>query len=204
MDQKSRAAELIELINALGYECALVGGLAVSVRTRPRATKDVDVAVAVATDKDAESIGYRLTQAGYTLRDTFESKVTGYISTLRFNHPRDSRSAPEPTIDVLFSSSGIERELVEAATPVRASLAPGIPVARIPHLIALKALSESDERPVDRDDLLALIRAASKAELDEALAAVALIQERGFHRGKDLRSLLREFIRKYQAKSSGT
>ena len=35
---------------------ALVGGLAVSVRTEPRFTRDADLAVALATDAEAEAL----------------------------------------------------------------------------------------------------------------------------------------------------
>ncbi|MEM8712925.1 MAG: hypothetical protein AAGG01_18390, partial [Planctomycetota bacterium] len=86
----------------------MVGGLALSIRSRPGLTKDVDVAVAVSRDSDAEEVGFALSQAGYTLRAPFESTVTGYVSTLRFNHPDDPENAEEPTIDLLFASSGIE------------------------------------------------------------------------------------------------
>ena len=39
-----------------GVPFALVGGLAVSVRTEPRFTRDADLAVAVASDEQAETI----------------------------------------------------------------------------------------------------------------------------------------------------
>lgn len=39
---------------------ALMGGLAVSVRSRPRFSSDLDVVVAVETDQDAESLVYAL------------------------------------------------------------------------------------------------------------------------------------------------
>jgi len=39
---------------------ALVGGLAVSVRTEPRFTRDLDLAVAVADDRAAEDLVHRL------------------------------------------------------------------------------------------------------------------------------------------------
>lgn len=39
-----------------GTAGALVGGLAVSVRTEPRFTRDVDLAVAVGSDEEAERI----------------------------------------------------------------------------------------------------------------------------------------------------
>ena len=127
----------------------------------------------------------------------FESKVTGYISTLRFNHPQDPVDAEEPTVDLLFSSSGIESELVRSATVMKTSSGATLRVARLPYLLALKTLSESDKRPNDLDDLKALIRVASRDELREAGELVALIEERGYHRGMNLRERLETFIERF-------
>lgn len=55
------------------------------------------------------------------------------------------------------------------------------------HLIALKALArDDDQRPQDLADLRSLLRVADAAELARARTAVALIEERGFHRGRRL------------------
>lgn len=48
-----------------GVRAALVGGLAVSVRTEPRFTRDIDLAVAVADDAEAESVVARLRRRGW-------------------------------------------------------------------------------------------------------------------------------------------
>ena len=48
-----------DLIQA-GVPFAVVGGLAVSVRTEPRFTRDADLAVALATDAEAESLIHAL------------------------------------------------------------------------------------------------------------------------------------------------
>ena len=92
-----------------------------------------------------------------------------------------------------FSSSGIEPELVEAAE--RVSYRPGtmLPVARVGHLIALKVLSESDERLQDRIDLKVLAAVATQADWSTAEAAVRLIRARGYHRGRALRKRLRRW-----------
>jgi hypothetical protein len=58
-----------------------------------------------------------------------------------------------------------------------------MPVASIGHLIALKALAG---RHQDLTDLGYLISAASDADLDEARASAAMIEERGFNRGQRL------------------
>lgn len=51
---------------------ALVGGLAVSVRTEPRFTRDADLAVAVASDAEAEALVHRLQTVGYRIESLVE------------------------------------------------------------------------------------------------------------------------------------
>jgi len=88
---------------------------------------------------------------------------------------------------VLFASSGIEPEIVEAAEPLE--ILPGlrVPVARVGHLLALKLLSQDDRtRPQDRPDLIALARVATPADIEEARRGVALIHARGFQRNREL------------------
>lgn len=52
--------QLSALLEAQRQPWALVGGLAVSVRTEPRFTRDIDFAMAVADDDEAEAIVYSL------------------------------------------------------------------------------------------------------------------------------------------------
>ncbi|MGH8902185.1 MAG: nucleotidyl transferase AbiEii/AbiGii toxin family protein [Egibacteraceae bacterium] len=53
-------------LDHLGVTCALVGGLAVSVRTQPRFTRDIDLTVAVRDDRDAERLVRSLVSAGFS------------------------------------------------------------------------------------------------------------------------------------------
>lgn len=58
-------------------------------------------------------------------------------------------------------------------------------------LIAVKLLARDDEsRPQDLADLRALREAADQDELELARAAVGLIEQRGYHRGRDLAAAL--------------
>ncbi|MGH7277846.1 MAG: hypothetical protein ACREJG_04085 [Candidatus Rokuibacteriota bacterium] len=98
-------------------------------------------------------------------------------------------------LDALFASSGIEAEVVTAADAL--DVLPGLraPVATSGHLIALKVLARDDRmRPQDRVDLVALVAAATPADLAQAREALALIEQRGFHRGKNLAAELEEFL----------
>jgi hypothetical protein len=47
-------------LDAIGARWAIIGGLAVAVRSEPRFTKDVDLAVAVADDREAEDLVNRM------------------------------------------------------------------------------------------------------------------------------------------------
>ncbi len=171
---------------------ALVGGLAASSRAEPRFTRDVDLAVAVDDDAAAEALVRRLLAEGYRATSVLEQEEIGRLSTVRFLPPEDV--AAGAVIDLLFASSGIEFEIVDAAEPT--TLAPGlrVPVARTGHLIAMKLLSDAAQRPQDRIDLVRLVQHADPDELALAVAAVALIEDRGFSRGRNLGVSLTELL----------
>ena len=171
---------------------ALVGGLAVSVRTEPRFTRDADFAVAVSGDAEAEALIQRLRAIGYEVTALVEQDAVGRLATVRLALAGDAEG---PVMDLLFASSGIEREIVAAADPL--DLLPGlrVKVARAEHLIALKVLSRDDERrPQDLVDLRALIRTATHAEIARAREALDLILARGYHRGRELLPLLESLL----------
>jgi hypothetical protein len=167
-----------------GVAFALVGGLAVSVRTEPRFTRDADVAVAVTGDPDAEALIHTLRRRGYVIEAIVEQEAVGRLATVRLAR---SSQPQAPIIDLLFASSGIEREIVGDAEPIEVIRNLTIPVARTGHLIALKILSRDDfRRPQDLVDLRALLRAASPPELSLTRQSLLLISKRGYHRGRDL------------------
>ncbi|MCC6850659.1 MAG: nucleotidyl transferase AbiEii/AbiGii toxin family protein [Deltaproteobacteria bacterium] len=164
---------------------ALVGGLAVSVRAEPRLTRDLDVAVVVADDADAEVVVRTLVADGYRAAATVEHVERRRLATVRLIAPGGSGAGL--VVDVLFASSGIEAEVVADAELLEVLPGTAVPVARVGHLVALKLLARDDRaRPQDADDLVALRRVTSDSEVARARQAVALIQDRGFARGRDL------------------
>ncbi len=169
-----------------GFGCALVGGLAVGLRTVPRATKDIDFAVAAATDGDAEAVVRAAKGLGLRAVTLLEHAETGRIATVRF---AEIGGNPEAAVDLLFAACGLETEIVDAAEPVRCGVG-SVLVASLPHLVAMKVLSESPRRSQDRSDLRALLSHAPDREVRQAAAALELITARGFARGKDLRAVL--------------
>jgi len=80
---------------------------------------------------------------------------------------------------LLFANSGIEDEAVRRADRLEVLPDVFMPVASTGHLIALKALAGGHQNLTDLGYLIAV---ASGADLDEATAAAALIEERGFNR----------------------
>ena len=180
-------------LTGAGARFALVGGLAVSVRTEPRFTRDADLAVAVSSDSEAEQIIHRLRMLGYRVESLVEQDAVGRLAAARLTRAHDARG---PVIDLLFASSGIEPELVRDATPLEVLAGLTLPVAQVGDLIALKALSRDDERrPQDLVDLRALIKVASTADVARARASTLLIAARGFDRGRDLPSELDRMLR---------
>ncbi len=174
-----------DLVRA-GVSHALVGGLAVSVRTQPRFTRDADLAVAVTSDTEAEALIHELRTRNYRVEAIVEQDAVGRLATVRLTR---SNEPHPPVLDLLFASSGIEPEVVAAAEPIELLPNLRMGVARTGHLIALKVLSRDDVgRPQDLVDLRALLSVATPVELARARDALMLIAARGYHRGRDLAS----------------
>jgi predicted nucleotidyltransferase len=171
----------------------VVGALAVSARSEPRFTRDLDLAVVVSGDPDAEGLIHELQRRGYQLAAIVEQQATGRLATARLI-PQEEGAAGI-VVDLLFASSGIELEIVSSAETLPLFRDLPVPVATVGHLIALKVLARDDTlRPQDRADLVALVRAADPGDLARAREAVSLIQQRGFHRGRDLSADLRQIL----------
>ncbi|WP_437625451.1 nucleotidyl transferase AbiEii/AbiGii toxin family protein [Sorangium sp. So ce1151] len=180
-------------LEALDRRLALVGGLAVSVRAEPRFTRDVDLAVVVTDDDDAEALSRELQARGYQVLAVVEQKAQGRLATVRLQTP--SRPPRGVVTDLLFASSGIETEIVEAAEPIQIFPDVMIPVAQTGHLLALKVLARDDRRrPQDLVDIRTLLAIARDTDIAMARSAVELIERRGFARGRDLRRLLEDVL----------
>jgi hypothetical protein len=197
MNQVERALrEIVAVLETLGHPYALVGGLAVSARAEPRTTRDVDVAIGVADDRAAEEVVHAFVERGYGVAATVEHKSKKRLATVRLRRPSEASGV---LVDLLFSSSGIEAEIVAGGSALEVVPGLRVPVASIGHLIATKVLARDDrERPQDWDDLRALIHEARGADLADARQALASIEERGFHRGRDLRELLEQAIAEHR------
>lgn len=188
--------ETADVLRELNQRWAVIGGIAVSVRTQPRFTQDVDLAIAVTDDAGAESLVHLLGQRGYQVLAALEHNFAGRLATVRL-FPK--KEAPDGVVvDLLFASSGIENEIVAAAEGIE--IVPGlfVPVARTEHLIAMKVLALAPHRRHDASDLVYLLNNISPSELARAREAITLIETRGFSRGKSLNAVLDEVIASLQ------
>lgn len=185
-------SRLDEDLRTLGREWALVGGLAVSARAEPRTTRDVDVVLAAEGDAEAEEIIADLLSRGYGVEGQLEHTDSDRLAGMRLVSPAEPEDGL--VVDLLFASSGIEHEIIEAAEELEVVAGWSVPVARTGHLITLKVLAyrpdHPEQRPMDLHDALALLAVADDAELQLARDGLALIARRGFDRGKDLQSEL--------------
>ena len=181
--------QIVGDLHDLGSPWALVGGLAVCARAEPRPTADIDIAVAVPDDATAKARVDDLLAAGYRSRESILHDQTGRLATVRLL----SRVAGEDVaVDLFFASSGVEAEVVGAAESLEVPPGLTIPVARIGHLIAVKLCWRRSEKR-DRD-LRTLIERADAEDLEDARHLIALITERGYHRGRDLGAALDSWL----------
>ena len=144
-----------DALRELGRPFALVGGLAVSVRVEPRFTRDIDLAVAIADDAAAEALVADLQGRGFTIQLSLEQRAIGRLAAVRLTAPGEYTTGI--VVDLLFASSGIEGDICAAADVMEIASGMAIPVATVGHLLVMKVLSRSDERPQDGVDLHALL-----------------------------------------------
>ncbi|MFL6196459.1 MAG: hypothetical protein ACJ75H_19920 [Thermoanaerobaculia bacterium] len=176
-------------LRAVGARWALIGGFAVILRAESRSTRDLDVVLAVSGDREAEAIVRALHLRGYRdhPKGGMIEREDGRLATVRLvSPPLDEDLGSE--IDLLIACSGVEAEVVAAATLVEVLPGVVIPVARAGHLVALKVLAG---RLKDADHLDSLIRAMDADDLRLARETVDLIERRGFN-DKPERDLLVE------------
>jgi hypothetical protein len=117
-----------------------------------------------------------------------EHDVRKRLSTVRLSSPE------KVTVDLLFASSGIEPEVVAAATDIELPDVGPIRVARAEDLLALKVLSMRETRLQDRIDAQHLIEFVRDIDLERVRTSLALITARGYHREQDLAAKLARLL----------
>lgn len=174
-------------LRALGVRWALVGGMAVSFRARPRVTLDVDVAIPITAEADQDNLVRELRGRGY--QGPFTLPRNQPVRFVRLLAP--NRRTEGVFVDLLFELSGVERDVVELAQ--NGSVFPDlrVPIATTGHLLALKVLANREK---DQDDIRALLESARREDIELARRALDLMSKRDFERLEN-RDLLREFAR---------
>lgn len=180
---ESAFTRLVTDLLILRIRWALVGGMAISVRAQPRTTEDLDVVIAVQSDREAEKIAFAFRGLGYLYlpEHVLEQQESERLATVRLISPEGEEHGV--VVDLLFASSGIEREIVAAAEPIEVLPGVVVPVARAGHLVAMKVLAGREQ---DTRDVLWLWDAADDGERQLARDALAEITRRHYNRGKDL------------------
>ena len=174
-------------LHGLGIPFALVGGLAVSVRSEVRFTRDVDIAVAVADDNEAEDVIYRLRAAGYSPVATVEHERHERLATARLRSPSGM------VVGLVFASSGIEGEVVREASTFDYPGVGEIPVAEPEELLAMKILSMTHDRLQDRIDALNLLK-CNEVDLSRVRRRLRDITTREYDRVQDLDAKLQSLL----------
>jgi hypothetical protein len=178
-------------LQAIGARWALVGGFAVILRAESRSTRDIDVVLAVSGDREAEGIVRSLRMRGYQdhPKGGMIERSDGRLSTVRLVSPLlDEEDETGSEIDLLVACTGVEAEVVAAATPMEVFSGITIPVARAGHLVALKVLAG---RLKDAEHIQVLVREMGTEDLRIARETVELIERRGFQENPE-RNLLVE------------
>ena len=168
-------------LDALGVRWALVGALAVAVRAEPRQTTDLDVVVLVSGDREAQGIVSALLGRGYSFYEQLEERKGERLAGMRLLTP----GAPDQqvVVDLLFSFSGIEPEVVEGAEVLEVLPGLSIPVATTAQLLAMKVFAAEDRRK-DLVDIPLLLEVATETDLQETRSLLHLIAARGRYQGE--------------------
>ena len=140
-------SDAISMLESRGIECAVIGGLAVSLRGQPRMTVDVDLVIAADVD-DALRLARDL--PGTRFQPLFpgveEVILAAFILPLRHR-------ATGVRVDLAVGMSGFEHEAIGRAT--RMSIGETrAPVVTVEDLLVMKALAG---RPQDEQDIRGIV-----------------------------------------------
>jgi len=188
----ARLSAVADDLDDIGRSWALVGGLALGVHARPRATLDADIALVVRDDADADRFAKALQARDYVVLEAGVHPTLGHFTAIRVVSP--VRAGGRLVVDFMFATTGVEREIVASAERLAVTRDLTVPVATRGHLIAMKVLSEGKDRPQDSVDLQQLLQRATTADLDEARTALRMIREREHDCGKDLLGALESAV----------
>ena len=190
----SALGDLGRTLGELRQPWALIGDLAVCAFAQPAFRNTIELAVASPNVVGATTLIHALVRRGYRMTQDDEQRRDSPRS-IRLRSPDETPGSVE--INLHSASCGIEAEIVSDAESIEIVPRLAVPVGRIGHLIALNVLSDAPECPEPGTRLRMLLQRVSDDELARARRAIALIAERGYHRGKDLEAELDAFIGRF-------
>jgi hypothetical protein len=128
----------IQVLRAGNYRFALIGGVAFSLRHRPRFTADVDFVVLVGSDREAAQLGAHMLANGMKTHALLED-AAGNLATMRLK-------AGAILVDLLVGAIGFEAEVVGTATMETLEEGLTCPVATVAARMAMKVLAAPSAR----------------------------------------------------------
>ena len=134
----------------------------------------------VSGDDEAEDLLFWLRGRGYVAIATVEHEVAKRLATARLRDPNGV------VCDLIFASSGIERETVDTAEVTEVFPDCSVPTACVETLLAMKVLASTSERPRDAGDIRAMVLANPTFDEERVKAYLALVEQRGYARGQRL------------------
>jgi len=129
----------------------LVGGLAVAILAKPRATEDVDIALA-AREQDIARLGPLLRAHLQVVQDTTVIRLSNVTIWRVLVKPDMNEPETMVVLDFLLADRPEIARAIRRALPIKVG-ADEIPVARIDDLMALKKLSGRPQDLLDLDSL---------------------------------------------------
>lgn len=141
-------ASVAALLRAWPHGGAIIGGIAMVARVRPRFTLDVDLVLVVPAGEVRALLALAHDHGWIDEPAETATLLEGGLLRLFRAAPRDE----DPRLDVLFVDGEFLAEVVRRATPLDLGVAT-LPVATVEDLLLLKLEAH---RPQDIDDLLAI------------------------------------------------
>ncbi len=171
MDEMIHA--MVRVFGKLDIRYVIIGGIASSIRGKPRMTMDADVVVLVSLQK-VDILIRSMKECGFSVTKTSEQKI---VARMKRGLPVKLRYAKRYSVDLRLASYSIDKQAIRNAK-LFDLFDVKLPIAGIEDLIVYKVV-RFDE--VDWADIKAmLIRHKSKIKTDDIIKTTTiLIQETG-------------------------
>jgi len=171
MDEMIRT--MVQVFKELDVNYAIIGGIASSIRGKPRMTMDADVITLIAPEK-VDLLISSMKEYGFNVTKSSESKI---VSRMKRGLPVKLRYAKRYSVDLRLALYSIDKQTIKRAKPITI-FDVELPIAVVEDLIVYKMV-RFDE--VDQADIKAmLVRNKNKIKIDDIKKATRkLIEETG-------------------------